>query len=231
MMFLKLKRKTKRNYDIVFLSQPNSLHAEAYRKIPINLEYANIDEKIKLIHITSAMPGENKTTTAINLAATYVELNKKVLLLDLDLRRPKVHRYFNVPNDQGLTNYLIDQLDYNDLIIQTELGIDLITSGPEVPSPHVILRSEKLHKLLERLVAEYDYVIIDSPPVLLVTDSLIIAKSVDATLFVVNEKLSRKGEVLSSIKLLRENNANLAGIIVTGKTPKVGHRYYNYETY
>lgn len=229
-MFRK-RRNQKRNYDIVFFSRPNSVFAEAYRKIPVNLEYANVDKKIKIIHITSAMPGENKTTIAINLAATYAELNKKVILIDLDLRRPKIHRYFKVPNDHGLSSYLIDQLEYEQLIVGTEHGIDLITSGPKVPSPHVVLRSEKFQKLLEKLSEEYDYIIIDSPPVLLVTDSSILTKYVDATLFVVNEKISRKNEVLSSIRLLKENNANIAGIIVTGKTPKNGHYYYRYDSY
>lgn len=225
-MFFK-RKKEKRNLDIVFLSKPDSFFAEAYRKLPINLEYSNVDEKIKLIHITSAVPGENKTTTAINLAAAYLELGKKVLLMDLDLRRPKVHRYFQVPNDEGLTSYLIDQLDYKDLITKTSSGIDLIKSGPAVPAPHVILRSERLHNLLETLKEEYDCVIIDSPPVLLVTDSLIITQRVDTTLFVVNQKLSKKQEVGSAVRLLRENNANVAGIIVTGKSNRVVHKYYN----
>lgn len=224
-MFIK-KKKKKRNLDIIFLSQPVSLYAEAYRKIPINLEFSNLDKEQKLIHLTSAVPGENKTTTAINLAAAYAELNKKVLIIDLDLRRPKVHRYFNLPNDSGLTNYLVNQLDFDELINKTEHGIDVINSGPEVPAPHVILRSEKLQKLLENLREKYDHIIIDSPPVLLVTDSLIIAKKVDTTLFIVNQTLSKKQEVKASIRLLRENNANISGIIITGKPNKTAHKYY-----
>lgn len=224
-MFLK-KKKKKRNLEIIFLTQPNSFYAEAYRKVPINLEFSNLDRKIQIIHLTSAVPGENKTTTAINLAAAYAELNKNVLIIDLDLRRPKVHRYFNLPNDSGLTNYLVDQLDFKDLINRTDYGIDVINSGPEVPAPHVILRSAKLQGLFDDLRTMYDYIIIDSPPTLLVTDSLIITNKVDTTLFIVNQTLSKKQEVKSAIRLLRENNANISGIIVTGKPNKIVQKYY-----
>lgn len=225
------KKNKKRDLEIVFLERPNSIHAEGYRQIPLNLEYSDIDNQTKLIHITSAVPGENKTTTAINLSLAYVELGYKVLLMDLDLHQPKVHLYFNVHNGAGLSNYLIDKIEYKDLIIHDQNGVDIITSGPLTPSPHLILRSEKFDELLNRLKEVYDYIIVDSPPVLPLTDSVIIGNKTDTTLLVVNSKLSSKKEVLQTIKILERNSINIGGIIITNKAVNKAALYSDYGYY
>ena len=113
------------------------------------------------------------------------------------------------------------------MIKQSEYGFDVITSGESVPYPHVILASDKFKKLVMKLREEYDYIIIDSPPVLLVTDSLVISGSVDATLFVLNQKVARKNEVKEALRLLEEANAKVAGIVLSN----VDKRYFNYSRY
>lgn len=221
------KKTNDKHYDVLVATQPNSLYAESFRKIPINLKYVDVDNEPKVIQISSALPGEYKTTTSINLAAAYHELGEKVIIIDCDLRRPKIHRATKVLNDVGLTNYLADQITEKELIKQSEYGFDVITSGESVPYPHVILASDKFKKLVMKLREEYDYIIIDSPPVLLVTDSLVISGSVDATLFVLNQKVARKNEVKEALRLLEEANAKVAGIVLSN----VDKRCINYSRY
>lgn len=225
--------KVQTNFNILFFDKPQSAYAESYRKIPINLAFSTVDRNVKVIQLTSAVPSENKTTTTVNLAAAYAEIGKKVLIIDLDLRRPKVHRYFKIPNDEGLTTYLIDKTKEADLIKQTETGIDVINSGPSVPSPHVVLRSAKLLDLLNRVKEFYDVILLDTPPVLLITDSLLIAPLADATVFVVNQNISKKQESKEAVRLLQDNKANLVGVVFTGRRKGRLYAYtkYGYATY
>lgn len=227
------QQKVQTNFEIMFFEKPQSAYAESYRKIPINLAFSTVDKDVKVVQVTSAVPSENKTTTVVNLAAAYAEIGKKVLVIDLDLRRPKVHRYFKIPNDEGLTTFLIDKTNETDLIKHTDKGVDLINSGPSVPSPHVVLRSEKLLGLINKLKAHYDVILLDTPPVLLITDSLIIAPISDATLFVVNQNISRKQDSREAVRLLQDNQANMVGIVFTGKRKGRLYAYtkYGYATY
>lgn len=236
------KRFKKRNrfdqeYNIIVATKPNSAYAESFRKIPIDLKYSSIDKEPKVIQITSSVAGEHKTTTATNLAAVYVELGQKVILVDCDLRKPKVHRAVEILNDDGLTSFLIDKIDQKQLIKKTKFNFDVINAGEIVPFPHVVLRSEKFRNLIQELRNIYDYVILDCPPVLLVTDSLIISEVVDKTIFVVNQQLTTKSETKEAISLLRESNADLAGIVLSNVNRKIsnyGYRYgyrYKYRYY
>ena len=237
--FKKYKKRNRfdQEYNIVVATRPNSAYAESFRKIPIDLKYSSIDKEPRVIQITSSVAGEHKTTTATNLAAVYVELGKKVILVDCDLRKPKVHRAVEILNDDGLSSFLIDKVDRNHLIKKTKYNFDVINAGEIVPFPHVVLRSEKFHNLIQELREMYDYVILDCPPVLLVTDSLIISEVVDKTLFVINQQFTSKSETKEAITLLKEANADLAGIILSNVSRKVtnyGYRYgyrYKYRYY
>lgn len=224
------KDKHKSNYEVTVATNPESSYAESFRKIPIDLKFAYVDKEPRIIQITSSLAGEHKTTTAANLAAVYVELGYKVIVVDCDLRRPKFHRIANVLNDDGLTNYLIDKISFQDLIKKSIYNFDVITAGESVPFPHVALRSEKFKALIEQLRNEYDYIIIDTPPTLLVTDSLIISEAVDTTLFVINQRNTKKSDVKEAIQLLKESNANLSGIILSNVNKRITN-YSKYEKY
>lgn len=224
------KDKHKSNYEVTVATNPESSYAESFRKIPIDLKFAYVDKEPRIIQITSSLAGEHKTTTAANLAAVYVELGYKVIVVDCDLRRPKFHRIANVLNDDGLTNYLIDKISFQDLIKKSIYNFDVITAGESVPFPHVALRSEKFKALIEQLRNEYDYIIIDTPPTLLVTDSLIISEVVDTTLFVINQRNTKKSDVKEAIQLLKESNANLSGIILSNVNKRITN-YSKYEKY
>lgn len=225
-----LKKEKEYVYRIAVKDFPNSNYAESFRKIPLNLKYINVDNEPKVIQITSSNASEHKTSTSLNLAAVYSELGKKVLLIDCDLRRPKVHRAFNIVNLEGLSNYLVGSIEFENLVVKTEYGFDFIPAGESVPFPHVVLRSEKFRNLIELLREKYDYIIIDTPPVLLVTDSLIISGLVDATVFVINQKTSLKTEVKESLGLLKDSNAKIAGVILSNVDKRISS-YGNYKGY
>lgn len=234
-----LLKRNKAEYDIVVATNPNSVYAESFRKIPIDIKYSSVDQEPRVIQVTSSIAGEHKTTTATNLAAVYVELGHKVILIDCDLRKPKVHRAVDILNDDGLTCYLIDKINKDQLIKKTKYGIDIINSGEIVPFPHVILRSEKFKNLVSELRNEYEYIILDCPPVLLVTDSLIISEVVDATLFVINQQTTTKNDTKEAISLLKEAKAKIAGVVMSNVNrkminygPRYGYRYrYRYYSY
>lgn len=227
----KKKNTNDNGYEIIVSTRPNSMYAESYRKLPLDIKYSSVDEEPHIIQVTSSITGEHKTTTAANLAAVYVELGYRVLFLDCDLRRPQVHRAAGIVNDEGLTDYLIDKIDFQSLIKKTVYGFDVINAGNKVPYPHVVLHSIKFKNLLADLRQIYDYIIIDCPPVLVVTDSLIVAKIVDTTVFVVNQKLVKKSESKEAIRLLKEADAKIAGIVLSNVTGKVAKKQKSYRTY
>lgn len=226
-LFSGSKNRNNNYYEIAVKTRPNSPYSEAFRKIPLNLRYVNVDKEPKIIQITSSLPGEYKTTTSTNLTAVYDELGYKVVIIDCDLRRPKVHRATKLLNDVGLTNYLVDKISYEELIKKSEYGFDVITSGESVPYPHVVLSSLKFRELLERLKEEYDYIIIDSPPILVATDSLILSEVVDSTLFVINQKVAKKAEVKEALHILQDAKADIAGIVLSN----VDKKLFSYTRY
>lgn len=232
-MIIMSKKTTPRklDYEITVLEKPNSHIAEAYRKIPLDIKFSSIDKEVQVIQIASAISGEHKTTTTVNLAATYVELGKKVLVIDADLRKPKIHHAFQLLNDEGLTDYLVDKITKENLIHSTPLGIDIITSGPQVPLPHIVLGSEKFKQLIKELRQTYDIILIDCPPVLVATDNIIVSSSCDKTLFVLNQSKAKKVEVLEAIRMLKKAGIDIAGIIVTGISRNSRGYNYSYDYY
>jgi len=223
-----LKKRKEKDYDIVVANNPNSSYAESFRKIPIDIQLSAIDEEPRVIQITSSLSGEHKTTTAANLAAVYKELNKTVVIVDCDLRKPKAHRALGVLNEDGLSSYLINKSCYDKLIKTSKYSIDLVNAGDRVPYPHTVLRSNKFMDLIKQLKNEYDYVILDCPPVLQVTDSIIISKVADTTLFIVNHKNIKKKDACEAIKILKEAKANISGIILSDVSKAIFNQYDRY---
>ncbi len=220
-------------YKNVVIESPHSSEAEAYRKLELNISLAGLDKRIQVIQCTSATPEDGKTTTSINLAGVYAEKGKKVIILDFDLRRPKIHRAFHQPNDRGFYDYVIDNVDYHDLIIHDESNIDIMLSGKRISYPHIALGSGRTLALIESLRNEYDYIVIDTPPVLSVTDAVIISKIVDGVVYVAAYNKTRKDDAREGLKILRFNNANIIGGVLANidvrKTKAYGyHGYYYY---
>lgn len=174
------------------LDAPKSSFAEAFRNIRINLDFVTPDKKCKVIGVTSTISGEGKTFCAINLAHILALADKKTLLIGLDLRKPKLHSELGISKEYGLTNYLIGATDMEGAIQKMSLDtLDIITSGPLPPNPTELIENGRLEVLLKEAEEKYDYVIVDGPPIGLVTDYIAAAQLMDTTLFIVRMNYSK----------------------------------------
>ncbi|MDD3123518.1 MAG: CpsD/CapB family tyrosine-protein kinase [Candidatus Izemoplasmatales bacterium] len=218
-------------YRNVVIETPNSREAEAYRKLELNIAIASLDKPLQVIQCTSATPEDGKTTTSINLAAVYAEKGKKVIIVDFDLRRPKIHRAFHQVNDKGFYDYITNDVDFHDLIIHTESKIDVLMTGKHLSYPHIILGSQKASHLIEELRKEYEYIVIDTPPVLSVTDPLVVSKYVDGVVYVVAYNKTRKDEAKEGLNQLLNNNANVIGAVLANIDVRKTGGYSYYKGY
>jgi len=180
---------------------PNSRLAESYRSIRTALLLSSADSPVKTIAVTSAMPGEGKTVSASNLAVTLAQSGKTVLVVDADLRRPRQHRIFKTKNTFGLTTYLTDSVSLKDVVKSTEIpNLFLVNAGPVPPNPAELLGSDKMARFIRMMSEETDYVIFDLPPMLEISDALVLGAKVDGMVLVVwGDKTSRE-----SLKKARE---------------------------
>jgi len=221
-------------YRNVVIETPNSPEAEAYRKLELNIRMSDLDKPLHIIQSTSATAQDGKTTIAINLAAVYAEKGKKVIILDFDLRRPKIQRAFHKSNDVGLYDFVVNDKDVHDLIIHDESGIDLLLTGQKLSYPHIVLQSNKVIEMVHQLGKEYDYVVVDTPPVLSVTDALVVSKFVDAVIFVVAYNQTKKENARIGLEQLRQNNANVIGGVLANidvRKTQGTYGYYYYSHY
>jgi len=218
-------------YKNVVIETPHSMEAEAYRKLELNIAIAGLASHIQVIQCTSATPEDGKTTTSINLAAVYAEKGKKVIILDFDLRRPKIHRAFHKINEKGFFDYITENVDYHDLIVHDDSHIDLLLTGKKISYPHIALGSKKAVELIEALRKDYDYIVVDTPPVLSVTDPLVVSKYVDGVVFVAAYNKTRKEDSKEGLRLLRANNANVIGGVLANIDVRKNRGYYGKNYY
>jgi len=218
-------------YDyLVTKEQPLSYTSESFQKVIINLDYANIDGKIKVVQFTSTLASEGKSTFVSNLSYLLGQKNKKVILLDLDLRKPKMQRVFNVPNKNGLTDYLSGKISYSDLIQHSDnFDFDFIVAGEKTTAVINVLESQKLKELIEKLREDYDYVLLDTPPVIAVSDALYVAKNADGVIFVVAQGNAKKALVKEAIETLKSNHVHIIGTVLTQVNLKSGAYGYGYD--
>jgi capsular exopolysaccharide synthesis family protein len=203
--------------------------AEGYRVLRTNVQFSTIDSPGQALLVTSANPGEGKSTTAANLALVMAQAGKKVILVDSDLRRPSLHRIFGLSNGQGLTNLLITaHMGTNGYAQQTRFdNLAVITSGPLPPNPSELLSSRRLDSLLDSLRMQADVVIFDSPPTLLVTDACILAAKVDGTLLVVDSGKTRSQSLRRAKESLTMSKTHLLGAVLNKLKHRGGVHYYH----
>ena len=218
-------------YDyIVTKEQPLSYTTESFQKVLINLDYANVDNKIKVIEFTSTLASEGKSTFVSNLAYLMGQKNRKTILIDLDLRKPKGHRVFNSPNKDGLTDYLSGKVPFENLIMHSdEFGIDYIVTGEKTSSIVNILEAQKLADLINKLREMYDYILLDAPPVIAVSDALYISKLADGVIFIVAQGIAKKTLVKEAIQTLKHSNVHIIGTVLTQVNLKGGEYGYGYD--
>lgn len=224
-------KKVNTNYGyLVAKEAPTSFVTEQLQKMIVNLEYANVDGQYKIVQFTSSMQSEGKTTLISNVAYLLSSRGKKVLVIDLDLRRPKVNRIYSAINKDGLTDYLLGKIDKKTLIRKSEDKIDYIMSGEKTTSIVQILESQKLKELFTELKAEYDYILLDTPPVIVVSDALLINRIADGVIFIVAYGQGKKSMVKEAIHSLTRNNVPIIGICMTQDRVTKGKRYgYTYK--
>lgn len=224
------KAKEKGNVDVLALNTVNAM--DPYNKIINGIKYSNFNTMVKSVMITSTGMGELKSTVASNVACACAYNKAKVVLIDLDIRRPRLHKIFNLSRRDGLVEYLDGELAMEDLIKHTNRGVDVITVGKEIANPIVILESEKLKDLIEELKTMYDYVLIDTPPLLACGDALIISKMCDGVVYNIAMNNVGKKDIRDSIKSLEEVNAKILGINITKyKATSKSEYYYSNHYY
>ena len=208
---------------------------EAYKTLRTNVNFALADtEGCKVILVTSAMQSEGKSLTALNLAISLAQTESKVLIIDCDLRRPKLNRLLGASANIGLSNLLMDPKKLSGIVLKHEqLGISVILSGDIPPNPSELLASAKMQTLITVLRSEYDYIIIDTPPVDMVIDSVVLAPLCDGVLFVVKADHSERGAVIHAMEQLEYAKAKVLGFVFNGMNSESGSGYgkYRYQKY
>ncbi len=213
--FFKKERNSEYDYLVTY-EQPFSYVAESFQKALVNLEYINIDNQFKVIQFTSTLAGAGKTTFISNISHLIGKKGKKVVVVDLDLRKPKVNRIFRAPNEKGVTDYLTGKIDYKTLVNYSEkLNVHYIVAGEKTTAVVNVLEAQKLKDLITKLREEFDYVILDSPPIIAVSDGLYISRLADGVVFVVAQKETKRTVVDEAINTLRRNNVNIIGTVFT----------------
>jgi non-specific protein-tyrosine kinase len=241
-----LEEEKNREYPLITLIEPRSPVSEAYRTLRTAILFANVDQTTRTMLITSANPAEGKSSVVANLGVVMAQAGHRVLVIDADLRRPVQHIIFGIlSNNYGMTNLLVQMLvedDSNRSRQETQVLLEgaihetrqpslyVLTSGSLPPNPAELVGSAKMHALLDKLSELFDYVIIDGPPVLAVTDPVVLSTRSDSVLLVSSAGQTRRTQLRLAIEQLREVNANMIGVVLNRVSAKTSGYYY-YDNY
>lgn len=229
--FKKKKKSDERGNPLVSYSEPMSIHAEQFRNIRTNIDFAMLDTDLSSLLVTSSVPSEGKSTIASNLAYVLSQTNKNVLIVDADLRKPTVHKTYRLNNQSGLTTLLSQpNLKFNQIVQRSsDLGLYLLPSGPIPPNPSELLSSGRMQSLMKELNENFDVVIYDTPPVNTVTDPLILANRVDGVVIVARQGYVKREQIRKSIDSLRKLDSNILGYVLNSVPLAKDHTYYEYS--
>ena len=200
--------------ELITKYDPKSPISEVFRLLRTNIQYINKDEKSTAIMLTSTAPANGKTFVTANLAITLAQANKRVILVDSDIRKPRLHKVFELENTMGLSDYLRNSSD-GLYIRKTNIeNLSIVTAGTMVNNPSELIGQEKFKKTIEALKEKYDYVIIDSSPILMVTDSILVSRVVDATILIAIYNKTRIDDLKSAVRRINYVGGNVAGVVV-----------------
>ena len=217
--------------ELITFRNPKSPISETFRTLRTNIQFMNINRKLKSILITSTLPGEGKSWVASNLAITFAQAEKKVILIDADMRKGRQYSIFGISPRPGLANYLAasdknaDLIDMEKYVQKTEIdGLYVISAGNVPPNPSELLITPQMQRLLDRLSTQFDIIIVDAPPCELVTDAVILSRMVDSTVIVTAHKFTKKASLQKTIKSIKNVGGKIAGVVLN-KVPIDAKKY------
>ena len=213
--------------NLITMLEPDSAAAEAYRTLRTNLTLRDFDKKIKVINVISTTAQESKSTTILNLAYTYSQLGKKVLVIDLDLRLPSIHKKLNIRNKNGLSDVLSGQVSINEALVHLNESMDVLLAGTKIPFAAEFIQSRALKEFINGLKEKYSMIFLDCPPVGLVTDGVIASNLADGTILCLASGKNDVKDLERTKELLEQMNVNVLGIVMT-RMP-IGKKYYDYS--
>jgi capsular exopolysaccharide synthesis family protein len=213
---------------LVTIADPRSPVSESFRTLRTNLQFASLDKPLRTILVTSPGAEEGKSTTLANLAVTMAQAEKRVILIDCDLRRPTLHKHFGLSNAAGLVTMMLEESAIQDPPLQETgvAGLWLLASGPLPPRPSDLLGSQRMGRIIQALLEKADVLLFDAPPVMAVTDASILATRVDGVLLVISAGHTKRDEMRTAKAQLEKVNAHIIGAVLTNAESSRGQNYY-----
>ncbi|NOX65525.1 MAG: polysaccharide biosynthesis tyrosine autokinase [Chlorobi bacterium] len=223
-----------KEFEFIIAEKSDSIYSEAFRVLRTRIHFSKMaNNGVNVLHITSSIPQEGKTTIAVNVAGSFAQNNKRTIIVDCDLRKPRMHTVFKAQRFPGFTDYFIGQTDFESIIHKSKIAnLDFITSGTIPPNPSEILSSDQMLALLSRLKERYDLIVLDSPPIIAVTDSEILSRIADSTILVAASGETEIELLKKSVELLQQDSDSFIGVVLNKFTFRSGYgSYYKYYYY
>jgi len=223
-----------KEFEFIIAEKSDSIYSEAFRVLRTRIHFSKMaNNGVNVLHITSSIPQEGKTTIAVNVAGSFAQNNKRTIIVDCDLRKPRMHTVFKAQRFPGFTDYFIGQTDFESIIHKSKIAnLDFITSGTIPPNPSEILSSDQMLALLSKLKERYDLIVLDSPPIIAVTDSEILSRIADSTILVAASGETEIELLKKSVELLQHDSDSFIGVVLNKFTFRSGYgSYYKYYYY
>ena len=222
-----MKQCSKIARKLVAITDAKSFILEQFRTIRTNITFSMPNQEFKTILVTSSTPGEGKSTNASNLGIVFAQEGKRVLIIDADMRKPTLHQTFKTFNKVGLSNVIAKKAAFYEAVQETFIvGLNVITSGPIPPNPSELLASKAMDALLLDVKKDYDIIIIDSPPLLSLSDAQILANKCDGTILIVNAGVVEKSAVQKAKAILSTTQSKILGVVLNNYKSSSNRKYY-----